>query len=213
LSIKVMKNVFPAIFINQGRLRRGLTVARWITDRHTRVRISTWAYLNYWRLFHLWLRLISVGGHSAHLAYRVDKSGRKTSIIIIIIIDHNHQILDYWDATGIRHLEAEFKDTTQKLQSLKKHTHIKRQDLVGGRWSSTSAGPGGRITLRSFSVPFLMSTLYLVFLDDYSGYYIYLIRPAPENGLLNPVWFNHLVLFRFSGGDSSSDHFCSQLRK
>ena len=35
-----------------------------------------------WRLFHLWLRFITVGGHSAHLSCHVDKSGRKTSIII-----------------------------------------------------------------------------------------------------------------------------------
>jgi len=39
-----------------------------------------------WRLFHLWLRLITFGGQSAHLAYLVHKSGRKTLIIIIIII-------------------------------------------------------------------------------------------------------------------------------
>ena len=39
------------------------------------------------RLFRLWLRLITFGGRSAHLAaYRVHKSGRKISIIIIIII-------------------------------------------------------------------------------------------------------------------------------
>ena len=37
-----------------------------------------------WRVFHLWLRLITFGGRSAHLAYSVHKSGRKTSIIIII---------------------------------------------------------------------------------------------------------------------------------
>ena len=39
-----------------------------------------------WRWFHLWLRFISFGGHSAHLAYHVPKSGRNTSIIIITII-------------------------------------------------------------------------------------------------------------------------------
>ena len=38
-----------------------------------------------WRLFRLWLRLIAFGRHSAHLAYRIDKSGRKTSILITII--------------------------------------------------------------------------------------------------------------------------------
>ena len=35
-----------------------------------------------WRLFRLWLRLITFGGRSADLAYLVHKSGRKTSIII-----------------------------------------------------------------------------------------------------------------------------------
>jgi len=42
-----------------------------------------------WRLFCLSLRLITFGSRSAHLAYLVHKSGRKTSIIIIIIIKHN----------------------------------------------------------------------------------------------------------------------------
>jgi len=37
-----------------------------------------------WRLFHPWLRFIIFGGRSAHLAYHVHKSGRKTPIIIII---------------------------------------------------------------------------------------------------------------------------------
>jgi len=31
-----------------------------------------------WSLFHIWLRFISFGGCSAHLAYHVHKSGRKT---------------------------------------------------------------------------------------------------------------------------------------
>ena len=37
-------------------------------------------------LFHLWFSFITFGGRSAHLAYLVHKSGRKTSIIIIIIV-------------------------------------------------------------------------------------------------------------------------------
>ena len=43
-----------------------------------------------WRVFHLWLHLITFGGRSAHLhlAYHVHKSGRKTSIIIIIQLDY-----------------------------------------------------------------------------------------------------------------------------
>jgi len=46
---------------------------------------------NIWRLFHLWLRFITFGGHSAQLAYHVHKSGRKTSIIIIN--HHNSKVL------------------------------------------------------------------------------------------------------------------------
>ena len=41
-----------------------------------------------WRLFHLWLCFITSGGRSAHLTYHVHKSGRKTSIIIIIVWHH-----------------------------------------------------------------------------------------------------------------------------
>ena len=37
-----------------------------------------------WRLFHLWLRFITFAGRLAHLAYRVHKSGRKISIVIIL---------------------------------------------------------------------------------------------------------------------------------
>ena len=39
-----------------------------------------------WKVFHLWFRFITFGCRSAHLAYLVQKSARKTSIIIIIII-------------------------------------------------------------------------------------------------------------------------------
>jgi len=49
----------------------------------TWVRISAWPI---WRVFHLWVRFITFGGRSAHLADHVHKSGRKTLIIIIIII-------------------------------------------------------------------------------------------------------------------------------
>ena len=40
-----------------------------------------------WRLFHLWLRFITFGGRSAHLAYHVHKSGRKK-------INHHHRTWD-----------------------------------------------------------------------------------------------------------------------
>ena len=36
-----------------------------------------------WRVFHLWLRFITLGGRSAHLAYHVHKNGRKIAIIIL----------------------------------------------------------------------------------------------------------------------------------
>jgi len=39
-----------------------------------------------WRVFHLRLRFVTFRGSSGHLAYYVHKSGRKTSITIIIII-------------------------------------------------------------------------------------------------------------------------------
>ena len=37
-------------------------------------------------MLHLWLRFITFGGRSAHLAYRVHKRGRTTSIIIMDIV-------------------------------------------------------------------------------------------------------------------------------
>ena len=42
-----------------------------------------------WRLFHLWLCFITFGGRSAHLAYHMHKSGRKTSIINI----YSHRLI------------------------------------------------------------------------------------------------------------------------
>jgi len=57
---------------------RGLTGACWTTDHTTnRVRISAWAYLKGVSSL-TWRR-----GRSAHLAYHMHKSGRKTSIIIL----------------------------------------------------------------------------------------------------------------------------------
>ena len=40
-----------------------------------------------WRVFHIWLRFIAFGSSSAHLAYHVHTSGRKTTIII----NHHHR--------------------------------------------------------------------------------------------------------------------------
>ena len=54
---------------------------------------------NIWRVFHLWLRFITFGSRSAHLAYNVHKSGRKTSIIIITItiIIYYYYLSCYWE--------------------------------------------------------------------------------------------------------------------
>jgi len=46
-----------------------------------------------WRLFRLWLRLITFGGRSAHLAYHVHKSGRKTSINSIECLKGNDALV------------------------------------------------------------------------------------------------------------------------
>ena len=46
-----------------------------------------------WRVFHLWPRFITFGGHSAHRAYHVHKSGRKTSIVILFTRFFSHRTL------------------------------------------------------------------------------------------------------------------------
>jgi len=48
---------------------------------------------HFWRVFHLWLCLIIFRGCSAHLAYHVNKSGHKTSIIIIMKTDYRVVLL------------------------------------------------------------------------------------------------------------------------
>jgi len=40
-----------------------------------------------WRVVHLWLRFITFGGRSGHLAYRVHKNNRQTSIIVLIFLN------------------------------------------------------------------------------------------------------------------------------
>ena len=52
-----------------------------------------------WRLFRLWLCLITFGGRSAHLAYLVHKSGRKTSINHQLIHSYIYQVWDqkHWN--------------------------------------------------------------------------------------------------------------------
>ena len=73
-------------FNEQAVCLRDLEVAGWITDychpyTNLGVGISEGCFT---------LRFITFGGHSAHLAYHVYKSCRKTSIIIIIL-----SFLDY----------------------------------------------------------------------------------------------------------------------
>ena len=46
-----------------------------------------------WKLFHLWLRLITFEGRSAHFAYQVHKRGHKTPIIIITSSPFKLQII------------------------------------------------------------------------------------------------------------------------
>ena len=69
---------------NAGASIRGLTSSvldhRWLPPEFEPRR----GYI--WKCFIFWLRFITFGDRSAHLAYQVHKSGRKTSIIIIIII-------------------------------------------------------------------------------------------------------------------------------
>ena len=58
-----------------------------------------------WRVFHLWLRFITFGGRSAHLAYHVHTCGHKTSIIIILVPDSSLYfypnlpwgVIKFWD--------------------------------------------------------------------------------------------------------------------
>ena len=56
-----------------------------------------------WRALHLWLRFITYGCRSAHLAYLVHKNGRKTSITIIVssitTSHHNTTSSNYLDPT------------------------------------------------------------------------------------------------------------------
>ena len=41
-------------------------------------------YGHIWRVFHLWIRFIILGGRSAHLAFHVHKGGRKTPVVILV---------------------------------------------------------------------------------------------------------------------------------
>jgi len=89
-----------------GRLR-GLAVACWTTAHYHPC--SNPGVGHIWRLFRLWLRLITFGSRSAHLAYHVHKSGRKTSIII-----NHHQIMETKISESSGCLNHERLETTNK---------------------------------------------------------------------------------------------------
>ena len=72
---------YPPPKESPGHLRR-LTVACWISSLPPLFE-SRRGHI--WRAFHLWLRFITFESRSAHLAYQVDKSGRKIPTIIIVI--------------------------------------------------------------------------------------------------------------------------------
>ena len=65
-----------------------------------------------WRLFHLWLRFITFGGRSVHLAHHVHKRGRKTPIIIIII----HMIWDLLRSSVVTDYLASVHDQTVSVE-------------------------------------------------------------------------------------------------
>jgi len=73
-----------------------------------------------WRLFHLWLRFITFGGGSAHLAYHVHKSGRKTAIIILYPVPsclshtHTHTHTDKPRTQARMHAQKHARQHTQK---------------------------------------------------------------------------------------------------
>jgi len=79
--------IIHASFHTETSCLRGLTG---ITLDHRSVPPQFESQLGHiWRLFHLWLCFISFGSRSAHLAYHVHKSGRKTSIIVFLLRDFN----------------------------------------------------------------------------------------------------------------------------
>ena len=64
------------------RVLPGFPVGSALDHRSLPPEFESW-HGHIWRVFHLWLCFITVGGCSAHLAHHVHKSGHKTSIIIM----------------------------------------------------------------------------------------------------------------------------------
>ena len=99
---RYMALLWPVLCLNQA-LPQSFNLSRLILHKDTQpiqIRVPPWfsgSVLDHrslppvfeswrghiWRLFHLWLRFITFGGRSAHLAYHVHKNGCKTPIIII----------------------------------------------------------------------------------------------------------------------------------
>jgi len=80
--------IFHTYSYQSGLQLYGLAVACWMTDHYHPYLILSMGHI--WRVFHLWLHFITFGGCSAHLAYHVDKSGRKTSFVI-----HNRLLMHF----------------------------------------------------------------------------------------------------------------------
>ena len=81
--------------------------------------MSVWCF---WRVFHRWLRFITFGGRSAHLAYHVHWSARKTSIVIC-----NSELTFIIKLTGF------FTNGTQYSQILSPHLDLNRFGVVSKR--------------------------------------------------------------------------------
>jgi len=76
------KNFIYTIFLNILRGASPWSSGSVLDDRSLPPRFES-RRGHIWKLFHLWLRFITFGGRSVHLAYHVHKSGRKTLIIIL----------------------------------------------------------------------------------------------------------------------------------
>ena len=78
-----------------------------------------------WRLFRLSLRLITFGSRSAHLAYLVHKSGRKTSIISLPIMPQlNHKFTELANVRSV--IMTRVYNTTNK----RSYTNFHYNDVI-----------------------------------------------------------------------------------
>ena len=79
--------------LNKDKTQLGVISSNQHAKKVEKIRVgSSYRRRHIWKLFHLWLRFITLGGCSDHLAYDVHKCGLETSFIIIIIITNTHKI-------------------------------------------------------------------------------------------------------------------------